>query len=92
MNTIQVSITRNTKPYIGRITGVDPKYVFALDFLPLKRHSAKYHTGEITEAGAYKLPPDATVGTRGITTGYITVAEDGTVTEITKEEAQSLIA
>lgn len=91
MTAIPVSITRNTKPYIGRITGPDSKYGFALDFADLKRHSAKYHTGEITEAGTYKLSADATVGARGISTGYITVAADGTVTEITKEEAQSLI-
>jgi hypothetical protein len=90
MIAIQVSITRNTKPYIGRITGPDAKYGFALDFLALKRHSAKYHTGEITAPGLYKLAQDATVGARGIDTGYITVTEDGTVTEITKEEAQSL--
>jgi len=42
-------------------------------------------TKQITAPGIYKLAPDATVGARGISTGYITVTEDGTVTEITKK-------
>ena len=91
MNAIQVSITRNAKPYIGLITGADEKYGFALDFLTLKRHSAKYHTGEITKPGIYKLAPDSTVGSRGISNGYIAVAKDGAVAEITKEEAATMI-
>ena len=84
--TIKVSITRTTKPYVGRITGEDSVYGFALDFLPIERVSGSYHTSVISEPGQYKLPPGATVGTRRIDTGYVVVADDGTVTEIQKNQ------
>jgi hypothetical protein len=83
---ISISITRTQKPYVGRITGTDAQYGFALDFLPLARKSAGYHTSEISAPGHYKLSPGATVGTRRIDTGYIVVADDGSVREIEKNE------
>jgi hypothetical protein len=86
MTKINVDITRNTKPYVGLITGTDGRYGFALEFLPLECKSSKYHTASIEAAGQYKLSPGAVVAARRIDTGYIRVSETGEVTEIRKDE------
>lgn len=81
MININVSLS-GTKTYVGRITGSDPTYRYALAFVALTRKSATHHAATITEPGQYKLSTGAVVGTRRIDTGYITVSDDGAVTEI----------
>jgi hypothetical protein len=84
--TIKVDIGRTTKPYVGKIIGTSERYGFELKFLSITRKSAKYAVAEITEPGFYRLPDDSTIGNRGIRKGFAKVSEDGTVTEVTKDE------
>lgn len=86
MKEIKVEITRTTKPYVGLITGADAQYGFALDFLPMSRKSASYHTAVIATPGQYKLSPGAVACSRRIDTGYIRVSDAGGITEIQKSE------
>src|ERR1700740_1209308 len=87
--TLKVEIVRCPKPYVGRIVGTSEQYGFKLEFLPIVRKSQKYATSEITAAGFYRLPEDATIGNRTIRKGFAQVSEDGTVTEITKDQVVS---
>lgn len=85
---IEVSITRTTKPYVGRIVGLSERYGFDLEFCRgIKRHSSKHHTITVTEAGVYRTNDDVTIGSRGVTSGFFRVSEAGEVTEISKDEA-----
>lgn len=92
--TMKINVSLNSRdgnPYVGKITGRDAKFGFALDFLPLARKSAKYHTAEIAEAGDYKVLPGSTVGTWRVDTGYVRIGDDGSVTEISKQDAEAAL-
>jgi hypothetical protein len=92
-NKVTIEISGTTKPWVGKITGRDPKYGFALDFVrSVKRISARYHKIDITEPGIYRVPtPDvAKVSIPGwrVDSGFLRISEDGAATEITKADAE----
>lgn len=86
MNPLTVQITRTSKPYVLRITGLAPVYGHDGEWLEIHTRG-NVHTAEITTPGDYKLNAagkgTAVVASRRIDTGYIRVSDDGTVTEIT---------
>jgi hypothetical protein len=88
MNAIKISIIRTSKPFAGRIIGTNEKYGFELEFSrEIERKSSKHHIITVSTPGVYRISEDATIGNRGISSGFIRLSEDGAVEEITKEQA-----
>ena len=87
MNEIKIEVSMSgAKTFIGRITGTDATYGFALDFLPKTNISRTLARATITESGYYRVSADAVVASRRIDTGFIRVDADGKVAEIQKSE------
>lgn len=82
---IEVGVT-GVGAYVGRITGADETYGFALEFLPKTQISRAYAKVEIAGAGQYRVSDGAVIASRRIDTGFIRVSWDGTVTEIQRGE------
>jgi len=87
MNEIKIEVSlKGPKSYVGKITGADATYGFALDFLPKRDVSRTLAKAAITEPGCYRVPAETVVCSRRIDTGFIRVDESGNVTEITKAD------
>lgn len=82
---IEVTL-KGPKSYVGKITGTDAAYGFALDFLPKRDVSRTLAKATITEPGCYRVPAETVVCNRRIDSGFIRVDEAGVVTEIQKAD------
>lgn len=82
---IEVSIA-GAKAFVGRITGPDAQYGFALEFLPKSQISRTLAKATITEPGYYRVSAGAVAASRRIDTGFIRVDEFGKIAEIQKSE------
>lgn len=93
MNPVTVQISRTSKPYVLRITGLHPTYGFSGDFLDISgAGSMRVNEAAITAEGYYKVPArkdggaQVVIGSRRIDTGYIHVSSEGVVAEITADK------
>lgn len=82
----EITLATKDRHYVGRVTGLDATYGFALDFIELRQISRGMHKLDLDVDGTYKITPGSTVNNRRNDTGYLRIA-GGIATEITKAEA-----
>ena len=87
VNEIKIEVSlKGPKSYVGRITGTDATYGFALEFGEKTNISRTLAKSIITQPGCYRVPAETVINNRRIDTGFIRVDEAGNVTEIAKAD------
>lgn len=87
VNEIKIEVSlKGPKSYVGKITGTDETYGFALEFAEKTNISRAYAKATITEPGCYRVPAETVISSRRIDSGYVRVNESGVVTEIAKAD------
>ena len=87
VNEIKIEvILKGPKSYVGKITGPDATYGFAMEFCEKTNISRTLAKATITQPGCYRVPGETVINSRRIDTGFVRVDESSNVTEITKSD------